>query len=354
MSMIFISYCIAGVFALNQKKEVLEFSLFPKDPKTIIKKMEKLGEGEKTEELEEVLGIIKDKDIISDIDFKKEGFNVEFREKLSASQYLKDNLRKIAVDTGFVKEPSEINRLLSEIQIEKIKKKIKSEKKWDRIAMQTVSCIEDLVDITNRFSERLHEWYGFYYPELEEMVKDNKKYAETIAENPRREEIKGFSGTIGMDLEEKDLDILKIFSGKTKEIFELNDSVEKYLEKLMPGIAPNITCIAGSTIAAKLMVLAGGMKNLARFPSSTIQLLGAEKALFRYMKNKKKSDPPKYGILFLHPEVTNAPAELKGKVARAIASELSMAAKTDFYTEEDKSEHYKKRLKKRIKEILKK
>ena len=122
----------------------------------------------------------------------------------------------------------------------------------------------------------------------------------------------------------------------------------------MPEVAPNVTAIAGSTLAAKLMVLAGGLKNLAKLPSSTIQLLGAEKALFRFMKNKGKSLPPKYGILFLHPEVTNAPVEVKGKVARAVASELSMAAKTDFYTGENKTEDYKKHLKKRIKEILKK
>lgn len=345
---------MAGVFALDQKKNVLEYSLFEKDPEKIIKEMEKLKKGIVTDELEQVLSKIKDNDVVTNIKFKKEGFNVEFREKVSASQYLKDNVRKIALETGFIKEPVEFNRLLSEIQLIKTRKKIKSEKKKDRIAMHAVSSVEDLVDISNRLSERLHEWYGLYYPELEELVKDNQKYVELLSKNPKREAVKGFSRTIGMDLDETDLEILKVFSEKASAIFELNEEIEKYLEKIMPEIAPNMTSIAGPILAAKLIVLAGGLKNLSKFPSSTIQLLGAEKALFRFMKNKKKVSPPKYGILFLHPEVTNAPQELKGKVARAVASELSMAVKTDFYTQEDKSEHYKKRLKKRLKEIFKK
>jgi len=352
--MIFISYCIAGVFALDQKKNIVAKSLFPKEPEEIIGKIEKLERGIATEELEEILKKIGDRDIVTNINFKKEGFHVEFREKLSASEYLRDNIREIALKTGFVEDSGEINKILSEIQIIKTKKKIKSESKKDRVAMQAVSSLEDLVEISNCLSERLHEWYGFYYPELEQKVKDNRKYAEMLAENPRREEIKGFSGTIGTELDEKDLEILKLLSEKTKEMFELNDLMEKYLEKVMPEISPNVTSVAGPTLAARLMVLAGGMKNLSKLPSSTIQLLGAEKALFRFMKSKKKTLPPKYGILFLHPEVTNAPEELKGKVARAIASEISMAAKTDFYTREDKSEHYKEQLKKRLKEILKK
>ncbi|UCG95838.1 MAG: hypothetical protein JSV92_02195 [archaeon] len=352
--MIFITYCMAGVFALDQKKKILHYSLFPRDPDKILERMERLGEGVVTEELEEVLKKSGDRDVVSDINFSKEGYNVDFREKISASVYLRDNLREIAVEKGFAKNPAELNKFISEVQIARTRKRLKTGEKKDRIAMQAVSCVEDLVDISNRLSERLHEWYGHYYPELEQNVKDNRRYAETISENPQRDGIKGYSGTVGMNLDKKDLLIIKDLSKKTEEMFQLNEKIEAYLEKLMPEVAPNITAVAGPNLAAKLLVLAGGLQNLAKLPSSTIQLLGAERALFRFMKNKKKVDPPKYGILFLHPEVTNAPAEIKGKVARAVASELSMAAKTDFYTKENKSEKYKENLEKRLKEILKK
>lgn len=345
---------MAGVFALDHKKRIVEKSLFPSDPEKIMEKMDKLEKGLVTEELEEILGKTKDKDIVSNINFTREGFNIEFRDKLSAAEYLKENLRKVALETGFVDTQTQFNGLISEIQILKTKEKIKSGSKKDRIAMQAASCLDDLIDISNRLSERLHEWYGYYYPELEHMVKDNNKYAETLNKNLIREKIKGFSGTVGIDLDEKDLEIMRDLSKKTEEIFQLSENVEAYLGKIMPEVVPNTTAIAGPVLTAKLLVLAGGMQNLAKMPSSTIQLLGAEKALFRFMKNKKNVDPPKYGILFLHPEVTNAPAELKGKVARAVASEISMASKTDFYTEEDKTDKYKKKLKKRIKEILKK
>ncbi len=352
--MIYLSYCAIGVFSFNERKEVKDFSLFPRDSKEALKKIEKLKKGEIVEELEEILKKTKEKNIVTNIEFDKEGYEIEFRDKISVFEYLKNNMRDIALKTNFARDSSEINKFISEMQIEKTRKRIKKGNKKDKIAMQAASCIEDLVDISNRMSERLHEWYGFYYPELEEKVKDNKKYAEIISETPRREMIEGFEDTIGIDLDEKDIEAFKNLAEKITEIFELNEKIEKYLEKLMPEIAPNTSAVAGPVLAAKLTVIAGGMKNLSKLPSSTIQLLGAEKALFRFIKSKKKSRPPKYGIIFLHPDVTNSPPELRGKVARAVASEISMAIKTDFYTNENRSEEYKKKLKERIKEIFNK
>ena len=352
--MIFISYCIAGVFAFDKEKKLLKHAIFPKDAKTIAEKLDKLKKGEVIEELEEVLKSVKDKNIVTDIRFEREGFNIEFRERLEVAEELRKNLRELMIKFGLAKDFLEANKLISEVQLIRTREKLKEEKGKDRIAMQAVSCVADLIDITNRLSERLHEWYGFYYPELETKVKDNKKYAETIASNPVREEMKGFEGSIGLDLNEKDLKILKELAERTRDLFELREAVEDYLEELMHEVAPNVTALVGATLAARLLVLAGGLENLAKLPSSTIQLLGAEKALFRFMRSKKKSRPPKYGILFLHPAVINAPKNLRGRVARAVASEVSMAAKTDFYRKGDKSEFYKERLKKRISQILKK
>ncbi len=352
--MIFVSYCLIGVFVLSHKRKIVDFSLFPKDTRIIAERIEELKDGKVVKELEEVLKRTKDKNVVTDINFKHKGFNIEFKKNLLAARHLREDIKELMVETGFANDVKEANRIISEVQVIRTKRKLKSGGSKDKVAMQAVSCIEDLTDISNRLSERLHEWYGLYYPELETKVKDNKKFAETIASEPKRENMKGFEGTIGLDLDERDLEILKIFSDRTKEIFELKDLTEIYLEKIMKEIAPNVTAIAGATLAARLLVLAGGLENLAKLPSSTIQLLGAEKALFRFMKSKKKTEPPKYGILFLHPKVINAPNNLRGKVARAVASEISMAAKTDFYSRTDKTEFYRKRLEKRLNEILRK
>jgi nucleolar protein 56 len=122
----------------------------------------------------------------------------------------------------------------------------------------------------------------------------------------------------------------------------------------MNKIAPNITSLVGAYLAAKLLAHVGSLAKLAKLPASTIQLLGAEKALFRHMHLKrahKKTRPPKYGIIFNHPAVQAARDELRGKVARLIASKLALAARTDFYVKKLKPE-YKKELDEKLKEIL--
>ncbi|MCD6398606.1 MAG: hypothetical protein J7L08_01680 [Candidatus Aenigmarchaeota archaeon] len=340
----YLTYSIAGVFLLDEDKKIVDFSLFKNDPKEIIEKTEKLKNGEIIDELEEIMKRIKDNDIVTDIPIKSDKFNIN-------EIKMDKNPRELAIKSKFVKNDAEYNKLISKIQILETKSKIKTTEKMDKVAMQVISAIEDLTDISNRYSERLHEWYGLYYPELERKIRDNKKYSKIVSEKTKKpisEE------SVGMELDEDDLKILKKFAEQTKNIFELQEDLEKYLEVVMEKVAPNTAAIAGSNIGAKLILLAGGLERLAKLPSSTIQLLGAEKALFRFIKSKNKTRPPKYGILFLHPEVTNAPDHLKGKTARAIASEISMAAKTDFYAKEDKTEKYKEELKKRLKEIKKK
>jgi nucleolar protein 56 len=127
--------------------------------------------------------------------------------------------------------------------------------------------------------------------------------------------------------------------------------MEKYLENLLKEFAPNFSAVAGPLLAARLINLAGGFDKLAKKPSSTIQLLGAEKALFRYLHGHGKS--PKHGVLFTHNLIQQAPAKKRGKIARVIASKLSIAIKMDYYGKEDKSEELKKDLKQRIDKILK-
>ncbi|HME87204.1 MAG TPA: hypothetical protein VKE88_02230, partial [Candidatus Nanoarchaeia archaeon] len=103
-----------------------------------------------------------------------------------------------------------------------------------------------------------------------------------------------------------------------------------YLESLMDRVCPNVKIVAGLTIGAKLISLAGSLVRLSRFPASTIQLLGAEKALFRHLKNRKNL-PPKFGILHEHMFVSKVPGKNKGKMARTLADKIAIASKVDYF-----------------------
>jgi len=184
--MMFITYSLIGIFAVDQKKQIVDYSLFPKDAEKIVKKLEELKSGKIIPELEHLIKKINDKNIVTDIPFTMKNFNIEYKKDLSAGKFLRSNIRGVAIKLKFVKDDVELNKLLSEIQIIKTRKKIKSIERRDKLIMQTISAIDDLTDLSNRLSEKLHEWYGLYYPELERKVKDNEKYSEIISKNPIR------------------------------------------------------------------------------------------------------------------------------------------------------------------------
>jgi len=125
--------------------------------------------------------------------------------------------------------------------------------------------------------------------------------------------------------------------------------IEKQIEQNMQTVAPNISTIVGPLIGARLLSLAGGIERLAVMPASTIQLLGAEKALFRFKKEGGK--PPKHGVIFQHPLVNKAPRSIRGRISRTLASTIAIAAKADAFTKRDIAATLKQEMEKRIQEI---
>lgn len=345
----YLSGCMVGVFLLDENKDIVAQSLFPKAPEKIFKKMENLKKGKEIKEIKEVLKNFEGKEIITEFPLKLKEITVKIDKNNSGRLYLNKNLRKLAFEKGFVNDEEEFTELLSKYHIIKTRDKIKQSVKKDKVMAQAVSALRDLEDISNRFSERLREWYGLYFPELEKKIENNEKFAETIFEKPEREAHEVIKKSMGIDLEKNDIKILKKYAEETKRIYEIKTQISDYLENEMPSVAPNITHLVGPELAAQLILFAGSLEKLAKMPSSTIQLLGAEKALFRHMKGKGK--PPKYGVLYKHPEIQNAQKNLRGKIARAIASKLMMAARTDFYTQKFKGEKYKEDLDEKIKQI---
>ncbi|MFX0061170.1 MAG: NOP5/NOP56 family protein [Candidatus Hermodarchaeota archaeon] len=236
----------------------------------------------------------------------------------------------------------------------------------DVFISQAIHALDDLTATLNLIANRLYEWYGLHFPELSELTRDNVQYMQLITEIGNQENftkkklvhisdtrleniLNAIKGSLGVEMPEYDLEPVRKLAELGIQTNRSKEFLEKYLEEAMQQTAPNISALAGPLIGARLIALAGSLENLAKKPSSTIQVLGAEKALFRALKTD--TEPPKHGVLFQNPLVHQAPLHQRGKIARALAAKLSMAARIDFFSGEFLADELKASLDQRIKVI---
>lgn len=331
-----------GCFGVSEDDKIIIYVKFPKNVEKIVKLLEE-SKSKKIKEEKEVESTL-----------KKKGFT-EIEKKESG--YITSSLRNIAIERKFVKNPVEFNKLMSGVNIALTKGKIKRAIGRDQLVMQANNSIEELDKSMNILVERLREWYGLHFPEMERAVGDHKKFARLIEQFGLREDIKHpdighlKEKSMGADFKEEDIKPVQQLATQIVELYKLRDGTADYMDGLLKEVAPNLRDVVGPALAAKLISLAGGLEKLARMPSSTIQLLGAEKALFRHLHGRGKS--PKHGIIVNHPYVGNAPQKARGKAARLLSSKVSIAAKMDFYSKKYKGKELKKELEGKIKEIAK-
>merc|ERR1719502_1519115 len=212
--------------------------------------------------------------------------------------------------------------------------------------MQAVGLLDDLDKELNNFAMRLREWYGWHFPEMGKIVTDNLAYARVVKHmgvKTKAKEVK-FSSigvpeeiandvrqaaetSMGTDITEEDLANIMTLSDRVVELTEYRASLAEYLKLRMNAIAPNLTHMVGELVGARLISQAGSLMSLAKHPSSTVQILGAEKALFRALKTKKQT--PKYGLIYHASLVGQSAPALKGKISRVLAAKLSLCCRTD-------------------------
>jgi len=344
---------IIGSFAVDENGKTISFKPFPKDAKKIAEKLK----------LSEIKIIDEEKQLQQDawkkgykefiFSMRKEGAeHVEPQNKVW--QLVRENIRTVAIDKKFVNNQAEFNQLLTSVNLELAKVKIKRAVEKDNLIIQASRTAEELDKSLNVFIERLREWYGLHFPELDRSVDNHEKYAALVAQFGRRTNIDEFreiaQKSMGADLSDEDIAVIQTYATKILELYRLRRDLSNYIENGLREVAPNFTELAGPMLAAKMISRAGGIERLAKMSSSAIQLLGSEKALFRHLHGQGKS--PKYGIIFSHPLIQSAPQKHKGKIARLLASKLSIAIKIDKYSRENKSEKLKEDLKAKIKEIL--
>jgi nucleolar protein 56 len=175
---------------------------------------------------------------------------------------------------------------------------------------------------------------------------------EDIPEVKAEQIAKASETSMGADIAESDLAEIQALCKNVLNLYDLRQNMEKYLDDTMEEVAPNIKAMVGSLLGARLIAIAGGLTNVAKLPASTIQVLGAEKALFRSLKTG--TPPPKHGIIFQHTYLHDAKRWQRGKIARALAGKLAIAARIDAYGHRDISESLKTKLDMRIAEIREK
>lgn len=213
--------------------------------------------------------------------------------------------------------------------------------------IQSVNALDEIDKIVNLMGARLREWYGLHFPELDAMIQSLPAYCGIVSRAGSRENIddaimkdlglqdragdimnaagSSKGGAITLD----NLDTLQKIAEETRHLSTVRDYLTTHLEKEMDAIAPNTKEILGATIGARIIARVGSLERLAMLPASTIQVIGAEKALFRALKTGSR--PPKHGIIFQHPTVHSAPMWQRGKIARAIAAKVVIAARIDVY-----------------------
>ncbi|MFH0876489.1 MAG: hypothetical protein V1859_11215 [archaeon] len=229
------------------------------------------------------------------------------------------------------------------------KTKVASSVTADILLVQCSNAIDEYAKASNLLVKRLREWYSFYYPEASEYIDDNESFVLTIIEKSRetlkREQRVKLS--MGGKLTDEDVDAIIVMAKSVAAMYEAKKSEELYLENMMKKVCPNLNYVAGTMIGAKLLSIAGTMKKLVLFPSSTIQLLGAEKALFRHLVNRRAL-PPKHGILHEHKLLLGSPRKNHGKIARALADKISLAVRIDYFKGEFRGDLLKKELEERV------
>jgi nucleolar protein 56 len=278
-------------------------------------------------------------------------------------------MEEIAVKTGFVKEATQLADWIRKVTVELTKLKVKrAVEKRDLMVAQAIQTLDDLDKTINLFMGRLREWYGLHFPELNRLVEKHETYARLVLslgerenftlENLKKEGIpakkaekiaKAALASMGAELSAEDLEKVQTVCKTILELYGLRRILESYVDVTMEEVAPNIKSIVGSLLGARLIAIAGGLENLAKMPASTIQVLGAEKALFRALKTGTR--PPKHGIIFQHTFLHQAKKWQRGKIARAIAGKLAIAARTDAFGGKYIGEELKAGLEKRITEI---
>mmetsp|Transcript_17180 Transcript_17180/g.44988 ORF Transcript_17180/g.44988 Transcript_17180/m.44988 type:complete len:485 (+) Transcript_17180:236-1690(+) len=243
--------------------------------------------------------------------------------------------------------------------------------KVDNMIIQSIALLDTLDKDINTFVMRVREWYSWHFPELVRIVNDNYLYTRaalqikdksTLSEEhlPALTEILGDEAkakevldaaraSMGQDISPIDLINMSTFASRVIKLAEYRHSLHSYLLEKMHTVAPNLSALIGEVVGARLISHAGSLTNLAKYPASTVQILGAEKALFRALKTK--GNTPKYGLIFHSSFIGRAKQRNKGRISRYLANKCSIASRIDCFLDATSSA-FGEKMKEQVEERL--
>ncbi len=366
-----------GVAAFDDQKSLVDKVLFPKKPVAAAKGLLKTEAGKLSDEVFALVTLLKnggydmfvfENATLAEETQRKMNVNVEVA-KASEAEDLRALMNTVAVESGFVSDEQELSLWNRNVSMELTKLRVKgAAEKRDLIVAQGIQTLDDLDRTVNLFMGRLREWYGVYFPELDRLIEKHETYSRLVMNLGYRENFtpealekenvpkdravllaKAAEQSMGADIAELDLSQIQELAQNVLAFYELRKNMENYVDRIMEEMAPNVRTVAGALLGARLIAIAGSLQNLAMRPASTIQVLGAEKALFRSLKTGAR--PPKHGLIFQHTLLHDAKRWQRGKIARVIAGKLAIAARADAFGGNYIGERLKAEIIKRIEEI---
>ncbi len=341
-----------GIVILNSDKDVIYFNKFnnpieshtkfkDKDYEEIVESIKFLEKHKNIKILTnfpEITNLLKDKDY-------------EAIEKISPpiEKYIQINKLKIYLKSNIFSNEKEIIKELRDFSLKWSSLKIQeASEQIDLHISQSINALDEIDKISNTLATRMREWYGLHFPELDNLLQNANTYSHIVSTCGKRDNItKDFLKTIdipdnkieiiievsqrsrGGKITEQNLFIVQNIAQQVISLNKIRKNLEEHIESSMEEIAPNIKGLLTASVGARLISKAGSLKKLSSLSASTIQILGAEKALFRTLKTG--SNPPKHGILFQHPVIHSAPKWQRGKMARAVAAKTAIASRLDVY-----------------------
>ncbi len=348
----YITCSFAGFISLDENCTLLDYELFPRDKQK--ERLAKMSAGALTKEEESILKrMVKKYDSIiiettiphSRYKNLKDSIKFKYETPNIAGEFLRSNMEEVLEKTDFLKPDDDLNSIIHDLSIDMTNDRLReASKSEDMFLIQAINSIEELDEASSKMVERLREWYAIHFPELD-VIKNHDRYVEMVADfgdrdsiinsgllNPEKYSRIRNVNSVGSPISEIDLKIVMEFSVSIKSLLNTKKSINAYIDNQMGEIAPNLKDLAGSSLGAKLIAHVGSIERLSKMPSGTVQVLGAEKALFRHLKTGER--PPKHGLIFQHPEVRGAKWWLRGKIARTLASKISLAVRKDVYSGE--------------------
>ncbi|KAH9614112.1 hypothetical protein KSS87_008226 [Heliosperma pusillum] len=323
-----------------------------------------VSEGIMTDELRNCLDLnfpekSKSKDLVLGVADSKLGASIFEETKLScrSNEFVLELLRGVRQHFDkFIKDlkPGDLEKAQLGLAHSYSRAKVKfNVNRVDNMVIQAIFLLDTLDKDVNSFSMRVREWYSWHFPELVKIVNDNYLYSklakfienkselseeklpaliEVVGDEDKAKEIvEAAKASMGQDLSPVDLINVQMFAQRVMDLSEYRKNLYDYLVTKMNDIAPNLTALIGEMVGARLISHAGSLTNLAKCPSSTLQILGAEKALFRALKTK--GNTPKYGLIFHSSFIGRAASKNKGRMARYLANKCSIASRIDCFAD---------------------